>query len=232
MRESWRTILVLILAGVISVGGHARGETAESPVASPYSVAPASLGQEYPSLVPLLLKPLEPTMDDMMRKAVVVPALRRMGQSSVPALVKMLAEKNPKQRIVALLCLSDLVGPDYPARAAIPAVMRLANETGDDDSQGYALIVLTRLIAVNEPGPSAEKIVMPCKGEPIFRGPMASARYIRPDGKVEELTLTSSERGTIVSVYADYLVLESNRGLERYTRCVKYKDIIELSFLR
>ncbi len=155
-----------------------------------------------------------------------------MGQSSVPALVKILEEKNPKQRIVALLCLSDLVGPDYPARAAIPAVMRLANEASNDDSQAYALIVLTRLIAVIEHGPSDEKIVMPCKGEPIFRGPMASARYIRPDGKIEELTITSSERDTILSVYPDYLVLESNRGLERYTRCVKYKDIIELSFIR
>lgn len=252
MRASRLAVLVVIMAGMVSDVGHVLGQNKGTPSYTPRreaapprlatpssypyysaaSTAPASkpLAAEYPELVPLLLQSLE-KVEDGMRGGLVVPALRRMGQSSLPPLVKVLEGKDPKQRAVALLCLSDLVGPDYPAREAIPAVMKLAKQSSEDETQAYALVVLTRLIAVNEPAPSDEKATA-CKGDPIFRGPLGWVRYLQPDGQIGKLELPATERGAMVSVYPDYLVVEGHRGLDKYTRYIKYKELLELTFMR
>jgi len=76
------------------------------------------------------------------------------------------------------------------------------------------------------------KHVAPCKGAPIFRGPLRVVRYVEPNGQIGEVVPSASERGATVSVYPDYLVLEGNSGLEGYTRYVTYQEILELELMR
>ena len=250
-----RTVLVVIAGGMVAAVGQLAAEDEAVPTAagsmpplvtSPYDSGAqptgayarcygsvATLADEHPELVPLLLQHLEPDINDLARKEFVVPALRRLGRPGLAPLVEILEGKDSKEQAVALLCLLDLVGRDYPAREAIPAVMKLVKEPMTDyDGLGYALVLLSRLIAVNEPTPSHAREITPCQGEPIFRGLLRVVRYVRPNGKIGEVVPSDGERGARVSVYPDYLVLEGNNGAEGFTRYIAYKEILELELAR
>lgn len=251
MRTSRLAVLVLGIGTIVAAGpavGQEKGATPPASRVDPYppntntgysnpshvpaAPAPKPLAQEYPELVPVLLRllKLEGGKDHESTAAIVIPALRRLGPSALPPLIKVLEGSDPEQRAAALFCLWELVGPQYPAREAIPAVMKLAK---DSTMQELPLMVLTKLIAANEPDRASETGMPLCgKGSLIGRGPLRSARYIMPDGKTEALMPETSEPGAIVSVYPNYLVVEGGWGLDRYMRCIKYKELLELTFAR
>jgi len=210
------------------------GAQGTGPYSSYGANAPKTLVEQYPELLPLVLQFVYDVEGGRMTNLLIEPALRRLGRSGLPPLIKILESNDPEQRTAALRCLLDLVSPDYPAREAIPAVMKLAKEPGDSsDLQGYALVLLTRLIAVNEPAPPGAGTITPCTGNPIFRGPLLGVvRYIRPDGQIGELKPSEEDLGATLSVYPDYLVLEGNKQYLSFARYIAYKELLELELMR